>query len=112
MNAFSSLTTDPLQHTRGRSEVAGECAQDDREKAWRIQAVSIGPGSFQNRLSLPAPWQGLRDAELSKLSGIPGCIFVHASGFIGGNKTLEGALEMARQGLKAGEESEPKRVKV
>ena len=44
-------------------------------------------------------WRGVRDEELSKLSGIPGCIFVHASGFIGGNETYEGALEMARRTL-------------
>lgn len=33
------------------------------------------------------------------MSGIKGCIFVHASGFIGGNETREGALEMARKTL-------------
>lgn len=53
------------------------------------------------RLSLKEEWRGLRDEELSKISGIPGCIFVHASGFIGGNKTREGALQMALQSLKA-----------
>ena len=41
----------------------------------------------------------MRDEELSKLSGIPGCIFVHAGGFIGGNETYEGVLEMARRTL-------------
>ena len=29
-----------------------------------------------------------------------GCVFVHASGFIGGNATREGVLEMARRALK------------
>jgi uncharacterized UPF0160 family protein len=59
--------------------------------------------SFLNRLSLPEPWRGIRDEQvclcpsgrptalisrqLSALSGIPDCIFVHTSGFIGGNKT-------------------------
>ena len=32
---------------------------------------------------------------LSQESGISGCIFVHMGGFIGGNSTYEGALEMA-----------------
>ena len=32
-------------------------------------------------------------------AGIPGCVFVHASGFIGGHATFEGALEMARKAL-------------
>ena len=55
--------------------------------------------SFENRKPLPAEWRGLRDDELSVISGIPGCIFVHAAGFIGGNKTFEGALQMARKAL-------------
>jgi len=48
---------------------------------------------------LPTAWRGLRDAELSAVSGIAGCVFVHASGFIGGNDTVEGALEMAKKAL-------------
>ena len=67
----------------------------DEKQNWRIQAVSKSPGSFENRLSLPAAWQGLRDEELSSVSGIPGGIFVHASGFIGGNKTHDGVKAMA-----------------
>lgn len=43
----------------------------------------------------------MRDSELSKVSGIEGCVFCHASGFIGGNETYEGALRMARESLKA-----------
>ena len=53
-----------------------------------------------SRLSLLAEWHGVRDEALSELSGIPGCVFVHASGFIGGNKTFDGAMEMARKTLK------------
>ncbi|EEB06460.2 eukaryotic protein [Schizosaccharomyces japonicus yFS275] len=68
-------------------------------KNWRIQAVSISPDSFVSRLPLPEPWRGVRDDALSKLTGIPGCIFVHASGFIGGNATYEGVLEMAKKAL-------------
>lgn len=73
--------------------------EDDREKKWRIQAVGVAPGSFESRKALPTPWRGLRDAELSEVSGVPGGVFVHASGFIGGNDTYEGALEMARKAL-------------
>lgn len=73
--------------------------QDTKEKKYRVQAVNV-PGSFESRKPLPAAWRGVRDNALSELSGIPGCVFVHASGFIGGNATYEGALAMARQGLK------------
>ncbi|TNN82205.1 UPF0160 protein MYG1, mitochondrial [Liparis tanakae] len=57
--------------------------------------------SSRRRLSLLEEWRGVRDDALSKLSGIEGCIFVHAGGFIGGNKSQEGALEMARRTLQA-----------
>ncbi|KAH0629076.1 hypothetical protein JD844_010879 [Phrynosoma platyrhinos] len=66
---------------------------------WRVQCVPAGLRTFQNRLSLLEEWRGLRDEELSEVSGIPGCVFVHSSGFIGGNHTKEGALEMARKTL-------------
>lgn len=52
-----------------------------------------------NPPQLPKAWRGVRDEDLSGLTGIPGCVFVHAAGFIGGNKTLEGAKEMAARGL-------------
>lgn len=68
---------------------------------WRIQCVPKSTDSFENRKSLPEAWRGIRDAELSKVSGVEGGIFVHAAGFIGGNETYEGALEMARLALKA-----------
>ena len=72
----------------------------DNNGHWRVQCVPARIGSFENRLSLLAEWHGVRDEALSELSGIPGCVFVHASGFIGGNKTFDGAMEMARKTLK------------
>lgn len=68
-------------------------------KPWRIQAVPVSKDSFQSRKPLPEAWRGIRDEALSELTGIPGGVFVHASGFIGGNKTYEGALEMAQKAL-------------
>ncbi|EJT50954.1 GAMM1 protein [Trichosporon asahii var. asahii CBS 2479] len=72
---------------------------DNENSKWRIQCVPESPDSFTNRKSLPAAWRGLRDEELSKESGIPGGVFVHASGFIGGNETFNGVLAMARAAL-------------
>ncbi|KAF2872676.1 metal-dependent protein hydrolase [Massariosphaeria phaeospora] len=66
---------------------------------WRIRAVSKENSGFENRKDLPDAWKGVRDEELDKVSGIPGCVFVHAAGFIGGNKTFDGALAMARKAL-------------
>lgn len=77
----------------------------DQNGNWRVQCVPAGLHTFQNRLPLLEEWRGVRDEALSKLSGIPGCIFVHAGGFIGGNCTKEGALEMARRTLQAAAKS-------
>lgn len=66
---------------------------------WRVQAVSVSKDSFESRKPLPDNWRGVRDDQLSEVSGIEGCIFAHASGFIGGNKTREGALEMAEKAI-------------
>ncbi|KAF2266721.1 putative UPF0160 domain protein MYG1 [Lojkania enalia] len=66
------------------------------DSKWRIRAVSRENSGFENRKDLPGPWKGVRDDELSKISGIPGGVFVHAAGFIGGNKTFDGALAMAK----------------
>ena len=71
----------------------------EEDSKWRIRAVGIEAGGFENRKSLPDAWKGVRDEELSKVSGVPGCVFVHASGFIGGNKTFDGALAMAKKAL-------------
>lgn len=72
---------------------------DETGGNWRVQAVSVSPESFESRKALPEQWRGVRDEELSRIAGIEGCIFVHASGFIGGNKTKEGALEMAKRAI-------------
>lgn len=66
---------------------------------WRIQCVPSANDSFESRKPLPEAWRGFRDEELDRLSGVSGSVFVHASGFIGGNKTFEGALAMAKKAL-------------
>lgn len=57
---------------------------DETGGQWRVQAVPVSPESFESRKALPEAWRGLRDDELSKTSGVDGCVFIHASGFIGG----------------------------
>ena len=72
---------------------------EDEKKQWRIQAVSASPGSFESRRALPKAWRGVRDDALAAVCGVPGATFCHASGFIGGNATLEGARAMAAKAL-------------
>ncbi|KAK3349452.1 metal-dependent protein hydrolase [Lasiosphaeria hispida] len=66
---------------------------------WRVQCVPVTKDSFQSRKPLPEAWRGFRDEQLDQISGIEGGIFVHAAGFIGGNKSFEGALAMAKKAL-------------
>lgn len=67
----------------------------DTSTNWRVQAIPISPDSFLSRKAMPEPWRGLRDEELSRLTGIDGCVFIHASGFTGGAKSKESALKLA-----------------
>jgi len=69
------------------------------DSKWRIRAVSRSAEGFELRKPLPEAWRGVRDEQLDQVTGIPGCVFVHASGFIGGNKTYDGALAMAKAAL-------------
>ncbi|CAN3354495.1 hypothetical protein DICA3_C15588 [Diutina catenulata] len=71
----------------------------DASGKWRVSTVSVTSTSFEFRKGLPEAWRGIRDDALSELSGIPGCIFVHAAGFIGGAQTEEAVLAMAKKGL-------------
>lgn len=73
----------------------------DQAGSWRVQGVPPRQGSFDCRVFLPEQWRGLRDEQLCQAAGIEGCIFVHASGFIGGHKTREGAAQMALRTLGA-----------
>ncbi|CAI5758933.1 unnamed protein product [Candida verbasci] len=71
----------------------------DSSGKWRISTVSVTSSSFEFRLGLPKELRGLRDDELSKKSGIDGCIFIHATGFIGGANSEEGVLKLAKLSL-------------
>lgn len=59
--------------------------------------MPVTPNSFDSRKKLPEQWCGLRDEKLSAKVGLEGCIFIHATGFIGGHHTKEGALHLARE---------------
>jgi len=80
------------------------------DSKWRVQCVSVSESSFESRKPLPEAWRGVRDQDLdgviaseAEKAGQPklpeGAIFVHASGFIGGHKTEEGAMAMAVRSL-------------
>ena len=61
--------------------------------SFNVKAVGTGKG-FE--LRKPLPFAGLRDEELSNACGIEGGIFVHKSGFLGGFKKQEQAIQFAK----------------
>lgn len=70
---------------------------------WRAVAIPPVRGSFAQKRSLPQSWAGLRDAELSAVTGVPGSFFCHKNCFIAVFSSKEGALEaMGRFGLLVG----------
>jgi len=97
-----------LEAAAGSEEEVLYAIYADSNGSWRVHAVGVQGEGFKSRLPLPESWRGIRDEKLSELTGIPECIFVHATGFIGGNKTEEGALEMARQAIQMKKGSEIK----
>ncbi|ODQ47296.1 hypothetical protein PICMEDRAFT_31551 [Pichia membranifaciens NRRL Y-2026] len=71
----------------------------DSSNCWRIAAVPLNSASFDSRKKLPEPWRGLRDDALSTITGVPGCTFIHAAGFIGGAQTKDAVLKLAQMAL-------------
>jgi uncharacterized UPF0160 family protein len=66
--------------------------------SWRVVAIPPELGSFAQKCSLPESWAGLRDEELSTISGVDGAVFCHKNRFIAVWKTreqLEEALKRA-----------------
>ena len=98
-------------NTPGTEEILCQIYPEGANASWRIQACPESPDSFISRLPLPEAWRGLRDAELdaaltaagSEITS--GAVFVHRSGFIGGHKTKEGTITMARLAIKLEEEA-------
>ncbi|KAL7718958.1 Melanocyte prolifeating protein 1 [Entamoeba marina] len=60
---------------------------------WKCTAISK-TGCFKPLLPFPNNWRGLRDDQLSNECKVEHSIFVHNSGFLAVNKTLEGILQM------------------
>ena len=90
-----------LERSMGVSPLVKFVLYEDSAKMWRVQAVTEEGTAFTNRLGLLEPWRGLRDDALTAAAAIDGCKFVHASGFIGGNATRDGALAMALKTIEA-----------
>jgi uncharacterized UPF0160 family protein len=68
---------------------------------WMLDTVPPEPGSFDQRLPLPATWAGLQAEELAAESGVADAVFVHVRRFVGAARSRAGAVELARKALAA-----------
>ncbi|OYT91341.1 MAG: metal-dependent hydrolase [Burkholderiales bacterium PBB3] len=66
---------------------------------YQIKTVPVEPGSFTARLDLPKTWAGLRDQELAAVTGVEDSVFCHLNLFIGGARSLDGAVRLAELAL-------------
>ncbi|MCC6781439.1 MAG: MYG1 family protein [Planctomycetes bacterium] len=66
------------------------------EGAWRVLAIPPEPGSFGQKLPLPASWAGLVDEALEAVTGVPGARFCHKNRFVAVFATRDGALAAMR----------------
>lgn len=62
---------------------------------WLVQCVP-GEKEFSQRTPFPEAWGGLRDIAIQEKTGIPDAVFVHPGRFIGGTKSRQTAIKMAR----------------
>jgi uncharacterized UPF0160 family protein len=68
---------------------------------WKVDAgkfSDLTKDGKKRKQRYPAPSHicGKTNEELSELTNIPDCTFIHMSGFIGGTKSREGALKLAQ----------------
>jgi uncharacterized UPF0160 family protein len=75
------------------------------EQRYMIHTVPVSAESFDARADLPAPWAGLRDADLAAVTGVADATFCHNGRFIAAAKSFEGIRELARQALRAVDEA-------
>lgn len=73
---------------------------DATEQRYLLHTVPATTDTFEERKDLPAPWAGLRDAELAAVTGVRDAGFCHNKLFIASAASFEGARELARLALK------------
>ncbi|NDG40044.1 MAG: MYG1 family protein [Betaproteobacteria bacterium] len=72
---------------------------DSEGEQYQVKTVPVEIGSFLARLDLPKAWAGLRNQELAAVTGVQDSVFCHSNLFIGGARSMEGALRLAELAL-------------
>jgi len=71
----------------------------DGTGTWKVRAVRVKPGSFENRLNFPQAWAGQRDTDMAVASGVEDAVFCHNGRFLAVAKSQKGAEELALKAL-------------
>ena len=66
---------------------------------YQLKTVHVAPESFVSRRDLPMSWASLRDQELAAVTGVADSVFYRSNLFIGGAKTLVGAIRLTALAL-------------
>jgi uncharacterized UPF0160 family protein len=80
---------------------------DSDGKQYQLKTVPVEPDSFVSRMDLPKSWAGLRDHDLAAVSGVEDSVFCHTNLFIGGARSLDGAIRMAALALESQKTANP-----
>lgn len=70
-------------------------------ESWMVQAVPQSPTSFESRKPFPEAWRGAGAHELQQLTGVDDVVFCHATGFIAGAVSQNGAKALMQRSLEA-----------
>ena len=90
---------DLVEKMNGKEEEILFIVQPDKARnQWKSTALSK-KNSFVPLKKFPEEWRGLRDEQLSKVSGVDDAVFVHSSGFLCCHKTFEGIMKMTIMAL-------------
>lgn len=72
-----------------------------KRQGFGVETIPVAPGTFDNRLDLPAEWAGLENADLARATGVSDALFCHAKRFLAVAKSREGAERLAALALEA-----------
>lgn len=71
------------------------------DNTWGAKAIKEDLKTFKNRKNFPAPWGGLMNEELQKITGVSDAVFAHRALFMVVAKSREGAIKLAQIALES-----------
>lgn len=88
---------------KDKSDVVYAIVPRHDKTQWSIHAIRVVPWESASRKPFPKQWAGLRDADLSRVSGVPDAIFCHNGRFLVTVVSKESAMKLAQSALESKE---------